>query len=304
MTHELNSLVRQAAPLSDDEAVRPVRAETRQALLEQITATAAEAPAPRRRWRWSLGVPLVAAGACAVAAAALILPPGKAPAPDPSTSVRPGKFTASPVAALSFTRRERYIEVRIQDPAADPQRYRREFAAHGLKIDLSMVPASPSVAGSVVMRDGGEEIKEIREKGCYSGGGGDTCVRGLRVPVGFKGKATIAIGRPARPGEQYNSTNSAFTPGEALHCLDIRGLTVDAALERIKKRKVTATVFNYDSGGPQGYVNVGRDKIPGNWYVLDADPWAPGEVMFFVQKDRPNNKRGNELLFRNCPSKG
>ncbi|GAA4059184.1 hypothetical protein [Actinomadura miaoliensis] len=304
MTNDLDVLLHQAAPLSDDEAVRPVRPETREALFAQITAdTGTEAPAPRRRWRWTLGVPLVAAGACAAAAALILSPTPSAPDPRavPSTSARPGTFDPKPVAALSFVRRERYIEVRIKDPVADPQRYRREFAAHGMKINLTMVPASPSVAGQVVMQDGGETIKLIEEKGCYSGGGGDVCVRGLRVPIGFKGEATIAIGRPARPGEPYNSTNSAFTPGEALHCLDIRGLTVDEAVERIKKRKVTATVFNYDTGGPQGYVNVGRDKIPGDWYVTDANPHAPGEVMLFVQKDRPTGKRENELLFRNCP---
>ncbi|TYB46278.1 hypothetical protein [Actinomadura chibensis] len=301
MNNDLDSLIRHAAPLSDDEAVRPVSAETRRALLAQITAE--PTAEPRRGRRWSLGLPLVAAaGACAVAAGALVLAPWQSEkdtrvVPSPG----PGTFAPSPVAALSFIHHKRYIEVKIKDPDADPERYRKEFAAQGMRIDLTMVPASPSVAGHVVMQGGDASIKPIVSKGCYSGGGGDTCISGLRVPIGFKGEAEFAIGRPARPGEKYDSTNSAFTPGEALHCVDIRGLTVDAALPRIQKRHVKATVFNYDSKGPEGYVNVGRDKIPGNWYVLDAEPWAPGEVLLFVQETRPTGKPQNNLLFQNCP---
>jgi hypothetical protein len=299
MTNDLDSLIRSAAALSDEDAVRPVRDETRRALLAQITAAAVASPRPRRRWRWSFGLPLVVAGACATAAAVVVLPGapiGKAPGGDPSTSVGPGTFTANPVAALSFTRREDYIEVKIKDPVADPARYRREFAAHGLRIRLSLVPASPSVAGHVVMSEG-EEIKPIHSDHCYSMGGGDTCAIGLRVPIGFKGEAAIVIGRAARPGEPYASTNSAFTPGEALHCLDIRGLPLDAALAKISTRKVKAAVFNHDTG-----LSYGRDKLPpGPWYATDAVPWAPGELMLFVSKARPTGNRESGLFFRDCP---
>ncbi|RFS83546.1 hypothetical protein D0T12_21155 [Actinomadura spongiicola] len=321
MTNEIDSLIRHAAPLSDAEALRPVPADTRRELLEQImTADTGETAAdfggpalpPRTRRRWTVGLPVAVGVACAVAVVALVVQPaertedGKRPRPGPSTSGRPGGFDPLPVAALSFTRRKDHIEVRIKDPLADPRRYEKEFAAHGMNIKLSMVPASPSVVGTIVFQDEGEgpderKIETIEEGRCVTGGGGDgKCLRGLRIPIGYRNSAEIAFGREPRPGEHYNSTNSAFAPGEALHCFDIRGLTVEQADRRLKQRKVTATMFHWETAN-YGYTE-GRAELPGNWYVTDADPWAPGQVMLSIQKDRPVIKKSAywQALFRGC----
>jgi hypothetical protein len=169
-----------------------------------------------------------------------------------------------------------------------------------------MVPASPSVVGTIVMQSDGEgpdkrKIQTIEEGRCVTGGGGDgKCLRGLRIPIGYRNNAEIAFGREARPGEHYNSTNSAFAPGEALHCFDIRGLTVEQAEQRLKQRKVTATMFHWDTNN-YGYTE-GRDKLPGNWYVIDADPWAAGQVVLSIQKDRPVIKKSayDQALFKGC----
>ncbi|MBT2207458.1 hypothetical protein [Actinomadura sp. NEAU-AAG7] len=307
MTSDLDSLIRHAAPLSDAEALRPVRDETRRELLERITfaeaGEAAPAPRPHRR-RWRIGLPVAVGAACAVAVAALVVRPG-GHAPAPSTSGGPGGFDPRPVAALSFTERKGYIDVRIKDPLADPQRYRKEFAAHGMRIDLIMVPASPSLAGTIVMQDDGgpdkRQIVPIEEGRCVTGGGDDgKCVRGLRIPTGYRNTAGISFGREARPGERYDSTNSAFAPGEVLHCLDVRGLTVEQADRRLRQREVTATMFHWETG-TEGYTE-GRDKLPGNWYVTNADPWAPGQVMLSIQKDRPavRDTAHDRALFKGC----
>ncbi|WP_165978542.1 hypothetical protein [Actinomadura darangshiensis] len=318
MTTDLDSLIRQAAPLSDAEALRPVRADTRREMLEQITAAEVADPAeaarphraPRaRRRRWTIGLPLAVGAACAVAVTALVAQPdGHATRPHPgsSPSGRSGGFDPQPVAALSFTKSKDHIDVRIKDPLADPRRYQEEFAAHGMHIKLTMVPASPSVVGTIVMQADGSgpdkrKIQTIEEGRCVTGGGGDgKCLRGLRIPTGYRNNAEIAFGRKARPGEQYNSTNSAFAPGEALHCFDIRGLTVEQAEQRLKQRKVTATMFHWDINN-YGYTE-GRDKLPGNWYVTDADPWAAGQVMLSIQEDRPDTKKSayGQALFKGC----
>ncbi|TDE35474.1 hypothetical protein [Actinomadura sp. 6K520] len=309
MNSDPRILLDRAAPISDAAAVRPVRAETRRELLELITA-AEPVPAgpPRRRRYLRIGVPVAVAAGCAVAVTSLALLPAGSPAEPSRNAVSPSGFDPRPVAALSFTKKKDHIEVRIKDPLADPRRYQREFAAHGMNIKLMTVPASPSVVGTIVMQDDGDgpdtrKIETIEEGRCVTGGRGDgKCIRGLRIPVGYRNNAEIAFGREARPGEQYSSTSSAFAPGEALHCLDIRGLTVDEAERRIAKRKLTVGTYNYMVNN-YGY-NGGREKIPGNWYVRDADPYAPGQIMMFVQKERPVIKKGahSRALFKGCPS--
>lgn len=310
---DARALLDRAVPISDAEAVRPVREETRRALLESImTADAAPerwaAPAKRRRFRL-VAMPLALAAGCAVAAASLGLLSGEEPGTGkPGTSVSPGGFDPRPVAALTFTEKKDHIEVRINDPLADPKRYREEFAAHGMKIKLSTVPVSPSVVGTIVMQDDGlgpdkRKISTIGEGRCVTGGGGDgKCVRGLRIPTGYGNDAEIVFGREARPGETFSSTNSAFAPGEALHCLDVRGLTVEEAEKRVAERKVTVGMYHYDEDD-YGH-NVGREKIPSGWYVIDADPYAPGQVRLWVQKDRPSIEKGaqDRALFKGCPN--
>jgi hypothetical protein len=45
---------------------------------------------------------------------------------------------------------------------------------------------------------------------------GTECQIGFTVPAGFQGKVDMWIGRPARPGEQYQEAGSAFNRGEPL----------------------------------------------------------------------------------------
>ncbi|MFB9832629.1 hypothetical protein [Actinoallomurus acaciae] len=279
MNHD--DLIRRLSPITDEEAAAMVSTRSRSDLADHIMDTPVEHAPARRRRLLTIGVPLAVAAAGAAAVAVIATSSGSPGSPRrPVTS---GPLKAQP-AALTFSTQGKYLVVKVKDPLADPARYKKEFAAHGMKINLLMVPASPSVAGTVVMSQDAPGFKMIDGRGkCFSGGG--SCPVGMKIPIGFHGSATIAFGRAARPGEQYNSTNSAFAPGEALHCVDIRGRTVEEALATLKKHNVTAPIFRYDEGNQSH--DVGRDKIPGNWYVNTADPWAPGQVMLFVQPTRP-----------------
>lgn len=281
-----DDLIRRLSTITDEEAVGMVSAQTRSDLADHIMSTPIEHAPVRRRRLLIIGAPLAvaAAGAAAVAVIATSAgSPGSLRQPVPS-----GPLKAQP-AALIFSTQGEYLIVKVKDPLADPARYKKEFAAHGMNIRLTLVPASPTVAGTVVEADGGPGIKTIDAKGkCFSGGGG--CPVGVKIPIDFHGSANITFGRAARPGEQYNSTNSAFAPGEALHCVDIRGRTVDEALAMLRQHKVAVPIFHYEKGH-MAY-NVGRDKIPGNWYVWDADPWSPGQVMLWVKSTRPRTSDG------------
>ncbi|MFC0040623.1 hypothetical protein [Actinomadura rayongensis] len=308
MTTDLDALVRSIAAATDTDPA--VGDDARRALRDAVTATDPHArPARRSVWRplqrsgpqavrrslrWKLGVPL-AVGLAGAAAAALTIPGGDGPR---TTGTQ---IHARQVAALTFTEHGRYIDVRIKDPLADPARYRAEFAARGMDVRLTLVPASPSIVGTVVFSEG-PEFPLLTGGGCVTGGGGP-CVRGFRVPVGFRGTATLSFGRAARPGERYDSTANAFAPGEALHCLDVRGLTIDAALPRMAKRHVTAPLFHVEQHTTPGIArNVPRDQVPGSWYVADADPWAPGQVLLWVRQDRPEPRSAarEAALNRGC----
>ena len=290
--------IRRLAAVTDEEAARLVGAETRADLAERIMATDVPAAAPRRVRRLALPLAAAAAAAAVVAGVYAVHPGGGGRIYNGPAGRRINVVDA---AALTFSTQGKYLVVRVRDPLADPARYKREFAAHGLKIDLRLVPASPSVVGTVVFMDGGDGIKTIDAKGeCYTGGG--ACPVGVRIPIDYGGQAGITFGRAARPGEKYDSTVSSFAPGEELHCVDVRRKTVGATLALLKKHKMSAALFNYDTK-PNYAVNVGPGKIPDTWYVRNAEPYAPGQVMLFVQKDKPalaGDTAYYQRLFKGC----
>jgi hypothetical protein len=284
-------------PVTDADAERLVRPGTFADLGARITACPAAAAAPpaangrrHRGRRWPIGTPTRTAiaatlGVIALVAAALAIARPSAP-PTPATAPPPAVKATVSAQVLSFTTSGGYITVIVRNPLADPARYRAEFAARHLNITLKLVPASPSIVGTVVYIGepaGSPDIETITARGrCYTGGGGSACPVGVRIPVGFRGQAEVVFGRAARPGEQYESTAAATAPGEILHGLHFTGDTVRQVLAMLRERHVTVPVFNYDQ--PAGAKNVSH--VPGTWYVYDATPWAPGEVMLMVGPTR------------------
>lgn len=280
----MNEITR-ISPVTDDEAARMVRSQTLADLASQITATPVDMPpAARRRLpgqrasrghkrRVLLAIPLVAGVS---AAAAFIAVSGTFTSAPPAA---PGEASGQ---ALAFTMSAGSITVIVRDPLADPAVYRAEFAAHHLDITLQMRPVSPSMVGAVFYMDEpgtGPHLIPITAKGaCFTPGGGDNCPVGVKIPAGFRGPAEIDFGRAARPGEQYVSTGSAFAPGEAMHGMTVKGKTVTEVVAQLHARHVSVAYFNVE--GRTGNTNV--HSVPGGWYVYDAVPWAPGEVMLFV----------------------
>jgi hypothetical protein len=269
---------------------------------------ARERRAGGRRRRWLLAAPIAAGVAVAAVLVAELAGPGNqhgpghqagpaAQSPPATGKPRPGTTAASPVQtaqALSFTTSDGWITVIVRNPLADEARYRAEFAAHHLDITFNLVPASPSIVGTVVYTGqsaGSSPIQTITAKGrCYTGGGGAECPVGVRIPADFHGQAEIVFGRAARPGEQYESTAvSATVPGEVMHGLKFVGDTVTQVLALLRPRQVTVAVYNYDK---QGYGGVNVHHVPGNWYVYDAAPWAPGQVMLSVGPTRTQPPAG------------
>jgi hypothetical protein len=277
--------VSRISPVSDAAAAHLVSDGTLADLADRITSAAApqaahHRQAPSRRRRWLIGIPLVAGLAAAVLIATSIGQPGGKVGP---LSVGPARAQAQ---ALVFKKDGRFIDVIVRNPVADPKRYRAEFKAHGLDITLHLVPASPSIVGTVVEFSTSKPgITPITAAGrCVTGGGGNVCPVGLRIPLDYHGQADLVFGRAARPGERYESTAAATAPGEVMHGLHIQGDRVAAVLAMLRKRHVTVPVFHY-TRKDFGELLPPR-KVPGTWYVYDADPWAPGQVMLSVGPTR------------------
>ncbi|QKW38544.1 hypothetical protein HUT06_34770 [Actinomadura sp. NAK00032] len=293
MNHDIDHQIARLATITDAEAAQLLPDDAAADLADRVTAAApGPAPAAPRRRRSPLltfGLPLATAGvACAAAVAVTVLPSDDAPERTPAiTTAKPGP-NVSLVAALSFTRKGGYIDVKVRDPLADPKRYREEFAQHGLKVKLSFVPGSPSIVGTVVMMGTSEgtkpdDVKTLTAKGeCETGGGGDICPVGVRIRTDYKGTAEVVFARAARPGERYNSSAPVTAPGEAMHGMTFRGHRVGEVLAALKKRHVSVPEYRHEVGNESKALYPGQ--VPESWYVHDAVPWAKNQVLLFVGK--------------------
>ena len=269
-----DDLLSRISPVSDEAAAARVTERALAELAAQIVAT--RPPARRRRLTMT-----VLATAAAAAAAAVIAVTAGAP-PVARHPVHPARLTA-----LAFSTAHGYIDVVIRDPYADPSVYRAEFAAHHLRISLLMVPGSPSVVGTLVM-GGGDGITVLRQPGRCADPGGGACPAGVHIPLGFRGSAQLAFARPARPGEHYDTTGLVTAPGEAMHGLRFAGRRVAAVRAMLARRHVRVGAYRAISVARSGAViTTWPSRVPGDWLVTGADPWAPGQVLLWVRRPGP-----------------
>jgi hypothetical protein len=289
------NLLSRIAPVTDAEAARLASPGTFAAMAADITSSplAASGPAelparglrrrsPARR-RLLIGVP----AAAGLAVAGLVI----ASAAAPGSHVGPVKIGPAPAqaAVLSITRHHGYLRVIVNNPVADPKRYRAEFAKYHLNISLRLVPASPSIVGTLVYSSypsgGAHGIVPITATGrCFTGGGGNVCPVGVRVPLNFHGAADLVFGRAARAGEQYESAGPVSAPGEAMHGLHYIGKTVARVTAMLARRGVTVAQWRAQT---KKCYSASPKSVPGSWFVSGAVPWAAGQVLLFTSQTWP-----------------
>ncbi|GAA4631780.1 hypothetical protein GCM10023196_062540 [Actinoallomurus vinaceus] len=227
---------------------------------------------PRRRWL--VGVPAIAVAAVLALAA---VRPGH---------IGPVRIGPAEAQALAFTRHGDFVDVRIIDPNADPQRYRREFAAHHMDVDLQMRSASPSLAGTMISVDDGSRTgtSKITEIDGARGCGNMWCKAGVRIPVGMRGRVTVIFGRAARPGEPYALAGDPTAWGEALQGLSLRNHAVADVRRMAGQRHVTIQRYFGEAPWkrpgvepPRNFAGWSYDehvleaaRVPDGWYVHDA----------------------------------
>jgi hypothetical protein len=118
----------------------------------------------------------------------------------------------------------------VKDLFANPARYQDQLKAHGLNIALRLTPVTPASVGQPFVLDpkqnGLTDAQERLRKDlittthhpghCAKPLG---CAIGLKIPVGYNGRAVIYLGRQARPGESYQDPPELDAPDGPLHCV-------------------------------------------------------------------------------------
>jgi hypothetical protein len=271
-------------PITDEEVTTSqtptARENTWQATLRQSGSLTAEATHPlatgvgrRRVVRLVVRTALPAVVAAGVLAAVVISRPDAA---------SPADHPTQPVAhAVQFVNQGKDLVIRIVDPTADPERINKELADRGLNIRITLPASSPSIVGADtgIRVDGGATITESTEPtNCWQTGA-RPCIPVFRIPQDFKGSAKLEIGRPAEPGEQYERAGVVDAPGELLHGVHWKGRTVAELRAVLAERNGAIAEFRVDDGN----VSNPAQSVPDNWYVADAVPWKPSEILVWAR---------------------
>lgn len=250
-------------------------------------AVRASAPAPwsftagrRRRLALLTAVPVIVAALAALMVTA-------------ASRSDNGPDSAAAIEAMSFVRENGDITVIIKNLYADTSWYNADLARHHLDITLRLEPTPPSLVGFIgstsfdaAASGHSNEIKPISTPGSCDLSGTD-CQIGFTVPVNFQGKADMWIGRPARPGEQYQQAGSAFNRGEPLYGLteQIFDHPLREVLPLLTLHSVTVAQCREEGPGQQGDGICDPARMPGTWYVRDVIPWAPNQVLLTIQSE-------------------
>jgi hypothetical protein len=247
--------------------------------------------------RRSLRRPLTLSACAATAAgaiAAVVLSTTSAVSPVSAQAVA---FRSSPSGDIIAT---------VTDPFAAQAQLDAAFAKQGLKITVKLLPTSPSIVGTVLASDESNsnsvtsQITPLQGGHCLSGGGG--CAIGIEIPRDFRGEGTIYLGRPAKPGEQYESTTSAFAPGEPLHCSGLLGARVSTALPVLQKDGLTVAEWREDSESARGVSrSVTLSQPPAQNYTWDAELIEPGRLRVTTESVQwPNTPGAGSQYNRGC----
>lgn len=288
------------APVTDADAARLASPAAVTDLASQIMATPVPAAGSRARWtdavRASLRAPrsaiarprrrlallMVVPVVLAVLAAFMVTV---------ASESDNGPDSAAAIEAMSFIEGNGSVTVIIKNLYADTSWYNADLARHHLDITLRLEPTPPSLVGfigSIVFgaTASGRGIKPIIRPGsCDLSGTG--CQIGFTVPVDFRGKVDMWIGRPARPGEQYQESGSAFNRGEPLYGLtdQIFGHPLSEVLPLLAQHNVTVAQCREEGPGQQGNGICDPATMPGTWYVRGVIPWAPSQVLLMIQSE-------------------
>jgi len=285
---DIDRLVARIAPDSG-----PGMTEGARELLEEIAASSgpvATSSAPRQKL-WRLALPLTTVLTAVIVIAGWLLPGGLGLGPRPAS-------------ALDIRQDGGYYVITVKQLFADPKRYETELRARGIDISLTVEPVSPSMVGAVIPlpdeRYNGLSLKQVaRRTDLISSiqrpgtcAGIFTCTIGLKVPVGYRGKGDIRLGRKGRPGERFRAFGQLNNPGEPLQCVNYTNLTVAVARPMLTAHHVEIKTFAVPLKGI-------HSSVPGSWFVPEGWLTEPGKALLVAA---PTRTRTPFPLDSHCPT--
>ncbi|HEY1457475.1 MAG TPA: hypothetical protein VGF15_03055 [Solirubrobacteraceae bacterium] len=290
---DTNALLRRLDPINEDDMGHLTDPLSTSALLEQITATSRPA---RRSRAGKLPAPRALLGVGAAVATLGVL----------ALLAALGGVGRTPTAgAVTFrTAASGQIIATVTNPFAAQAQLDAAFARQGLEIRVNLIPVSPSIVGTVLYvgeSGAGDQIKALQGGHCLMGGGG--CFIGIEIPKGFTGEGSITLGRPARPGESYESSASIFAPGEPLHCSGLLGARVAGALPVLRAERLTVLQWREDVQDPSGLSSHSRTDTqpPLQNYIWGAELTQPGKVkVTTASAPWPNDPGAGSAFNKGC----
>ncbi len=276
-------------PVGPAEVQRPASTVEARELLQAVLSQPAEKIAADQVSRRKPRLAAIVAAAAVSAAVVGGLVPGM------SASHHQTQHKLTPDEQLvAFSIRHGTVTALITKPLAAASQLTAVLRAHGLDIAVQTVPVSPSLVGTIVYTNA-PIIRTLWKPSCSVTG----CPVGLVFPAGYTGKATIAIGRPARPGEGYQSMADVFAPGEVLHCSGLLGAPATAALPVLRKLGLHATwrgsYSNWPLNPPQGAGDSQHPERPSG-YIIEGDPTSARSVVLDTSPAVPSNAQFRELV--------
>lgn len=240
-----------------------------------MNAVALERATPARKAR-PRGTRLIAAAAAVVVLVVLVM---VVPAALPGGS--PGGAGVA-AAGVGFTQDGNYLIATIDDPTASAAEMQAAFAQYGFDIQVQLQPAAPSLVGMIPFADWAAStppslrIQEITTPCAAEPMYG--CFTGVRIPMGFSGKAGIVVTRAAAPGETYVWPGDAYAPGEVLHCSGLRGMTVADASPILQGLGLTGRWQIFGHAGGDG---VSQGSVA-DYVINQASTYSSDTVEFTV----------------------
>ncbi|MEV0378750.1 hypothetical protein [Nonomuraea sp. NPDC050643] len=229
---------------------------------------------PGRGLRRGLGLGVVAAG---LAAALVVWTPFGGP------------VTEYANAAVSLKAGEGYIEVEINDPEAEAERFTEAFRAVGLDAVVKKAPVAPQDVGKLIspvtegeFPAGTGLVFDTVTEGCASAWCGT-----VSVPVGLTGKVVFGIGRPAAPGEPYADpvAKNVDPDGGVIPGYKVRGRTVaevTAAMKGAGMRITYEVMWRDGDTGGMSY-DVDAEHVKGDWTVFVVSRTASDAVTLLIK---------------------
>jgi hypothetical protein len=196
-----------------------------------------------------------------------------------------GFGTTPATAALSIERRGDHYVIVVSDLFASPEKYQRELRAHGLDITLTVRPVPTRSVGEIIPMPGGpvphgdgtngpvfvpNYVTALQRHGSCA----PNCSIGLSIPVDFRGKEDVILGRAARPGEAYALIDPVDSPGEPLHCVPFIHKKLGQVQDLLLQHGVTRVELTDGSSR--------RMDFPDTWYVQQGYALSTDTALLLV----------------------